>query len=122
MSKCGNCGGDCSHCSGCGGALTINEGELQLLRKFAQIPFLPVARRADSMDPIYFGGSELPAEECSLILQCLEKKGLISIDYDAPLKGFSDPDYEGFPCRGSAALTLRGQQVLDLLEIQGITE
>ena len=34
-----------------------------------------------------------------------------------PLKGFNG--YGSFPLRGSAALTLQGQQVLDALSIQG---
>lgn len=122
MSKCGNCGGDCGHCTGCGAALTLTETELSLLQVFSQLPFAPVARRADSMEPAFFGETDLPVGECGLALQCLEKKDLISIDYDAPLKGFSDPSYDSCPVRGSAALTARGQQVLELLEIQGISE
>ena len=117
MGNCENCGG-CSHCSGCGAELTLNEGELSLLRKLAQIPFLPVARLAADPSPIYLGDADLPAAEYSLILQCLEKKALISIDYDAPLKGFAG--YGGYPIRGSIALTVKGQKVLDILEIQGI--
>ena len=49
----------------------------------------------------------------------LEKKGLISLDYDKPLKGFDEPAYAGYPIRGSLALTERGQKVLELLEYQG---
>ena len=52
-----------------------------------------------------------------LALLCLEKKGLISLDYDQPLGGC---DYGAYPLRGSFALTARGQRVLELLEIQGI--
>ena len=55
-------------------------------------------------------------------LLCLEKKNLVSIDYSAPLKGFSYAGYEKYPVKGSVALTNRGQQVLDLLEKQGIQE
>ena len=57
----------------------------------------------------------------SLILQCLEKKGLISLDYDKPLRGFDEKAYEAYPIRGSMALTERGQKVMELLEYQGIT-
>ena len=60
-------------------------------------------------------------EEYSLILQCLEKKGLISLDFDKPLRGFDESAYAAYPIRGSLALTQRGQTVLELLEYQGIT-
>lgn len=119
MSGCDHCGGGCKHCAGCG-VLELNEGEIAMLQKLGQIPFLPVARRADSMQPIYPDDEICALEESSLILQCLEKKGLISIDYDAPLKGFSSILYHSYPIRGSFALTSRGQQALELLEIQGI--
>ena len=38
------------------------------------------------------------------------------------LKGFDDSIYAAYPIRGSMALTQRGQQVLELMEIQGIRE
>ena len=119
MSGCGNCSGNCESCGGCSGALVLNAGEIRMLRTLGQIPFLPVARRADDMTLVYLEESDYPAEEYSLILQCLEKKQLISIDYDAPLKGCDSEKYRAYPVRGSFALTARGQQVLDLLEIQG---
>ncbi len=116
MSGCGNCGGDCANCTGCRGALTLTEGEIQILRRLGEIPFLPVARKADSMEPVYL---EEELADASLVLQCLEKKELISIDYE-PLKGFDYSAYAGYPVRGSFALTARGQQVLELLDVQGI--
>jgi len=116
MGGCGNCSGDCQSCTGCSGALVLSEGEIALLQQLGQIPFLPVARKSDDMIPVY---PENPTEESSLILQCLEKKQLISIDYDAPLKGCDDRIYGAYPVRGSFALTAKGQQVLELLEIQG---
>ena len=91
-----------------------------MLQLLAQVPFLPVARRADDMTPVYPEQGEYSLEEYSLILQCLEKKQLITIDYDAPLKGCDPAVYGAYPVRGSFALTGRGQQVLELLEIQGI--
>ena len=57
----------------------------------------------------------------SLVLQCLEKKMLIDISYD-PLPGANMDAYKGYPVHGSIALTARGQQVLELLEVQGIEE
>ncbi len=115
MSGCGNC---CGNCGGCG-ELILSEGEIALLLQLAQIPFLPVVRRADSMDPVY---PEDPSAETSLVLQCLEKRGLISLDYDRPLKGWDYSAYAAYPLHGSFALTAKGQQVLDLLEMQGLGE
>jgi len=116
MSGCGKCGGDCGHCHGCG-AVELNSGEIAMLRRLGQIPFLPVARKAEDPTPLFPEPGECTGEEYSLILQCLEKKGLISIDFGTPLKGYRCPDY---PICGSFALTARGQRILELLDIQGI--
>lgn len=115
MSHCGKCGGCCGGC----GAMELTEGEIEMLRLLAQYPFLPVARRADSETPVYLEQQDRPPEEYSLILQCLEKRGLISIDYDQPLKNFPGDAYAAYPVRGSFALTARGQQAVDFLEYQG---
>ena len=48
-------------------------------------------------------------------------KGLISLDFDKPLKGFDMSAYAAYPIHGSLALTQRGQTVLELLDYQGIT-
>ena len=110
----GNCNGNCSGCSGCAGMLEITKTELEVLRELGQIPFLPVAREAGSETPVRPGEE---SEEMGLALLCLEKKGLISLDYDQPLRGC---DYGAYPVRGSFALTQRGQRVLELTEIQGV--
>lgn len=115
-----NCSGNCSGCSGCARELTITQQELDFLNQLAQIPFLPVARKMGDLTPVYLEEGEKMAEQYSLILQCLEKKGLISLDYDTPLGGFQDSRYDAYPIRGSMALTQRGQEVLNLLEYQGI--
>ena len=91
-----------------------------MLGQLAQIPFLPVARRMDDDVPVYLEDDEYTREEYSLIISCLEKRGLIDIDYGMPLRGFRDGAYGAYPVRGSFALTARGQQVVELLEIQGI--
>lgn len=58
MSGCENCSG-CSGCasgggcSGCGGTLTLTAGERDFLMELAQIPFLPVARKASEETPVY---------------------------------------------------------------------
>ena len=74
------------------------------------------------MEPVYLEDPSLAPEEASLILQCLEKRGLISLDYDRPLKGWDYSAYDSYPLHGSFALTAKGQQILDLLELQGLQE
>ena len=117
MSNCKNCGG----CGGCRpGQLELNTGELAMLESFSLYGFLPVARKASDMEPVYLEEQTYTVAEYSLILQCLQAKGLIRIDYDAPLKGADMGAYSAYPVHGSMALTERGQQVLDILEKQGI--
>lgn len=117
MRQCGSCCGDCG---GCGGAMELTAGEIRMLLRLGQIPFLPVARKMGDDMPVFLEDTEQTPEEYSLILQCLQKRGLISIDYDMPLAGFDDRAYAAYPIRGSFALTARGQQVLELLEYQGL--
>lgn len=115
--SCDNCSGGCG---GCARELTLTEGELEILQKLSQIPFLPISRKADDPSPIYLEETDRPRAEYSLILQLLEKKSLISLDFDRPLKNHIPcPDY---PIHGSMALTARGQAVVELLELQGIEE
>ncbi len=114
----GNCGGNCDSCSGCGRELVLTEKEINFLNTLGQIPFLPVARKLGDTVPVYLEEGE--PEEMSLLLQCLEKKGLISLDFDCPLKGFDETAYASYPIRGSMALTERGQKVLEMMEYQGI--
>lgn len=118
--SCGGCGGHCGGCTGCSASLELTAGEVGLLQALGQYSFLPVARRREDMIPVYLEDSALSREEYSLVLQCLERRGLIDISYDAPLKGADMSAYGGYPVHGSVGLTQRGQQVLELLEIQGI--
>ena len=122
MSGCNGCGGSCGTCGGCGGgnALELSEGEIWMLKSLSQIPFLPVARKMDDDVPVYLEDDRYTREEYTLILQCLEKRGLIDIDYWAPLKGFDMSAYGGYPIRGSFALTARGQVAAELLEYLGV--
>ena len=117
-----NCNGNCGNCGGCAKELVLTEAEIFMLNTLGQFSFLPVARKADDMTPVYLEDTHYSREEYSLILQCLEKKALISIDYDKPLQGADMSAYKGYPVHGSFALTERGQQVLELLELQGLTE
>lgn len=118
MSCCGNCGS----CSGCARELELTRMEMDFLALLGQVAFLPVARTMGDLTPVYLEDGPEHREERSLLLQCLEKKGLISLDYDKPLKGFSMAAYTSFPIHGSIALTERGQKVLELLEYQGYWE
>ena len=115
----GNCSGNCSACSGCARELVLTQKEIDFLNILGQYAFLPVARTMGDLTPIFLEEGE--QEEMSLLLQCLEKKGLISLDYDKPLAGFDESAYAAYPIRGSMALTERGQKVLELIEYQGIT-
>ena len=117
---CSKCNGNCGACSGCAGTLELTEGEIHLLKELGQYSFLPVARQADDMTPVYLEDTVYSRAEYSLILQCLEKKSLVSIDYHTPLAGADMSAYRGCPVHGSIALTQRGYTVLELLETQGI--
>lgn len=114
----GNCNGNCGSCSGCARELVLTRREMEFLNTLAQVAFLPVARTMGDLTPVYLEEGE--REEMSLLLQMLEKKGLISLDYDKPLTGFDVTAYTAYPIRGSMALTERGQKVLELMEYQGI--
>ena len=119
MGNCHSCNGNCASCSGCAKELVLSKKEIDLILTLGQIPFLPVARKMGDLEPVYLEDDSISVTEYSLILQCLEKKGLISLDYHKPLKGFDDSAYAAYPIRGSMALTERGQTVLELLELQG---
>ena len=121
MENCKGCSGGCGGCSGCGKCLELSRGELDLLRALGQYSFLPVARKADDMTPIYREETAYSEAEYSLFIRLLEKKDLIYLDY-TPLKGAKMGLYQDYPVHGSMGLTQRGQQVLEILELQGIEE
>ena len=112
-----SCNGNCSACSGCAREMVLTGKEIEFLNTLGQYAFLPVARTMGDLTPVYL--EEGDREEMSLLLQCLEKKGLISLDYDKPLRQFDESAYAAYPIRGSMALTERGQKVLELMEYQG---
>ncbi|MBO5079237.1 MAG: hypothetical protein J6B67_06105 [Oscillospiraceae bacterium] len=114
-----HCSGNCDHCGGCAGELVLSQPEITFLYDLAESAFLPVARSAGDNQPVYLEDDKNTREQYSLILICLEKKGLISIDFDMPLSGADMSAYAGFPIHGSIALTARGQEVLDVLDKQG---
>ncbi len=118
----GTCSGNCASCGGCARELVLSGQEIDFLMELGQIPFLPVARKMGDLTPVYLEDEKHSREEYSLILQVLEKKGLITLDFDKPMKGFDDTAYAAYPIRGSMALTGRGQQVLEMIELQGLRE
>ena len=120
--SCGGCSGCSGSCGGCARTLTVTGKELEFLQELGQVAFLPVARKMGDPEPVYLEEGEDKREEYSLLLQCLEKKGLISLDYDRPLRGMSAAAYSAYPILGSMGLTERGQKVLEMLEYQGISE
>lgn len=114
----GTCNGHCGGCSGCARELTLSEAEIAFLGRLGEVAFLPVARQLGDLTPVYPETDGV--ENMSLILEILEKKGLISLDYDKPLAGYAG--YGDYPIKGSMALTQRGQQVLELMEYHGVVD
>ncbi len=115
---------ECESCTACGGcgdcrSLTITQPEAAMLDRLSQLPFLPVVRSADSETPIF---PDDTAHETSLALLCLEKKGLITLDYDQPLIGYDYASCASYPLHGSMALTARGQTVVELIAQQGFSD
>ena len=115
-----SCNHSCSGCSGCGRSLLITPAEVAFLHKLGQIPFLPVARKASDMIPVYLEDTDYSTEEYSTVIQLLEKKSLIRLDYDGPLTGADMSAYKGYPVQGYISLTARGLSVLEQLELQGV--
>lgn len=118
----GHCNGNCEGCGGCAGELVLSQPEIDFLGDLAENAFLPAARSPGDNTPIYLEKADQTVEQYSLILICLEKKGLICIDFDQPLRGADMSAYEKYPIHGSIALTARGQEVLDVLDKQGARE
>ena len=116
------CDHNCGSCRGCAGMLELTDGEIEMLKNLGQFAFLPIARRADDMVPVYLEEDAYSPEMYSLILQVLEQKGLVSLDFDKPLANFSSEKYAHYPVKGSVALTQRGQKVVEMLEIEGISQ
>lgn len=115
----GNAGcGGCSGCGGCGRSLTLTEAERDFLLELAQTPFLPIARFPAEETPVFLEKGADRKEEMGILLRMLERKSLIDLDYRTPMNIYA-PAYDPYPIKGSLSLTARGQQVLDLLDIQG---
>ena len=119
---CKTCNSGCrGDCGGCAKVLELTEGEVHFLQELGMYAFLPVARRADDMTPFYPEGEGFTLEEYSAILMHLERKGLVSMDYGAPVGNYPAELYAPWPVHGSVALTQRGQEVVETLQITGIS-
>ncbi|MEN6350994.1 MAG: Abi-alpha family protein [Syntrophomonas sp.] len=111
-----SCCGDCcsSHTSNLEGeyahsleSLRINNKEITFLRELVKCNYLPVSRfimsssieeeaRIVSLAPVYINSIDDSMEmvkEIRTILAELEKKGLISLDYDIPLQDYDYTQY-----------------------------
>ena len=120
--NCGHthCGACCGGCGGCGRHLELTQTEVDLLRLFAQIPFLPVGRRPGTEHPVLLDDIVGAADALGPAITSLGQKRLIRIDYGQPLVNYDYSGYESCTHKGSMALTASGQAVVELLEIQGI--
>lgn len=118
--QCGNCERHCDSCGACRPQITITPAEYDILMQFAITPFLPVAASWNLKTPIYLEDTAYTSEEYSAALTALHVKGLIRIDYDIPLCHFHYEAYRAYPMHGSMALTSRGQDVIEQLELQNI--
>lgn len=114
--------------SGCGaccsrGELLLCREEIVLLLALGQYAFLPVLTTYAGGEPRY---APIPedatyfAANFSDLLLSLERKGLISLDSDMPL---TNADYgkersASTTLCGSIALTMRGQEVLDWVNLE----
>lgn len=96
--------------------IPLSPAEKELLKQFAVTPFLPVA--SNGQFPVCNEFS-IETHEAGSLLQKLEKRGLIRIDYDIPLIGYDYSIYNEYSLCGSMALTGLGQDMLDDLEFEG---
>ena len=92
---------------------------MDFLALLGQVAFLPVARSLGDLTPVDLEDGPENRERNAAVLQLLEKKGLIDLDYDRPLKGADPERYAAYPIQGSIALTRRCERVLELLEDHG---
>ena len=115
---CGKCcAGGCTGCAG--GVLQLSREEYGFLLGFAQLPFLPAAAKQSSGPPVCIAGTGGEAVSPKTIASLVER-GLIRVDYDIPLLNFDYGEYRDYPLHGSMALTAFGQEIIELMEIQGV--
>ena len=117
---CSACGktGACAGCAGgCGLSSALSAGERRLLESFAALPFQPLLQREDGT--LLLPGTALDEHLAGAILPGLLRRGLVSADPELPLQGFDYTPWGEGCAQGSAALTLRGQELLDDWEYGG---
>lgn len=98
--------------------MVLSQQEINLLFRFSQVPFLPVAMDDGTSLPVYSDDDLDFSSSCGEAILGLAQKGLISLDFDLPLTNYDYAAYEQYPQRGSMALTAKGQDTLDLMEYQ----
>ncbi len=117
--SCENCRkgdyGGCAGCGACGGMLTLTKEQAAVLYCFS-VPFLPVAKDTNGLPVYYENGKRISPDA----LLALAHKELIQIDYLIPLQGCDYVGYDIYPIKGSMALTMSGQEILEQLDIQEI--
>lgn len=96
--------------------IPLSPMEKEILKQFAVTPFLPIA--SNGHFPVCYEFS-ISTPEAGNLLQKLEKRGLIRIDYDIPLSGYDYSKYSDYSLCGSMALTGLGQDMLDDMEFEG---
>ena len=106
-----SCSKNCGSC--CHGPIELTELEVRLLVLLGQVAFLPMARKPADEYPVCMELSGWDPVQTGLALACLEKRGLVDLSYDGPLKGADMSAYAGYAVHGSAALTARGQEAAD---------
>ena len=114
-SGCGACGGGCG---GCGLDSALSSGEKRLLDGFAVLPFQPLLRHRESGE-LLLPGAGLSERVAGAILSGLARRGLVDLQEELPLGGYDYSPYGEEWLRGSAALTARGQELLDDREFGG---
>ncbi|MBQ6164061.1 MAG: hypothetical protein IK118_02875 [Clostridia bacterium] len=103
-------------CGGCLNTVYLTEQECALLSLFAAYSFLPVGQKTEETFPTLL--TERTDEDNALLL--LKLKGLVDVDYEQPLSGFDYAPFGDYARLGSAALTAKGQDVLDAIEVNGV--
>lgn len=103
-------------CRGCGD-IYLTGPSLELLTLLGSVAFLPVGERDGK--PVYMADDGV--ERVNSVLT-LSLNGLVDLDWSAPLRGFDYSAYGGCQRLGSMALTKRGQDALDALDILGVGE
>ncbi len=100
--------------------MVLSQQEINLLFRFSQVPFLPVAMNDGTSLPVYSDDDLDFSSSCGEAILGLAQKGLIRLDFDLPLTNYDYTAYERYNHKGSMALTAKGQNALDLMEYQGI--